>query len=139
MFRWLPWLIYYWLLQTHFLWFDNIVSVMQDLIPKCSQNPNISGEPGYLFQKLKALTSSPTAIECNIFCWNFAHVFCNCVYKRVFRIFFVLFRFWVINKNIKNGFCECVETRSFLIFANMIKSKQNGKKSNTLLPFCRHW
>ena len=47
---------------------------MQDRIPKFRQNPNISGKLGYLFQKLKALASSPTAIECNIFCWNFTHV-----------------------------------------------------------------
>ena len=34
----------------------------------------------------------------------------NNVYKRVFGLFFILFRSWVINENIKN---EYVETRSF--------------------------
>ena len=48
----------------------------------------------------------------------------------MFRIFFILFRSWVINKNVKN---ECVETRSFLIFGNNSRSKQNYK--NPAHPF----
>ena len=49
----------------------------------------------------------------------------NDVYKRMFGIFFILFRSWVIIKNIKN---EYVETSSLLIFANNSRSKQNKKK-----------
>ena len=50
----------------------------------------------------------------------------NNVYKRMFEIFLILFRSWVINKNIKSEF---IETRSFLIFAtqdlNKIKKTAN--------------
>ena len=44
----------------------------------------------------------------------------NKVYKRVYGIFFILFRSWVINKSVKS---EYVETSSFLIFANNSISK----------------
>ena len=59
----------------------------------------------------------------------------NNVYKWVFGIFQVLFRSWVINKDVKN---ECVETRSSFIFAKTQDlNKQTNKKSRT--PFCGHW
>ena len=48
----------------------------------------------------------------------------------MFGIFFILFRSWIINKNVKN---ERVETRLFLIFANNSRSKQN--KKNPTRPF----
>ena len=62
------------------------------------------------------LWRAPITTKFNFFCWNFAHVSYlmstkGCV---VCEIFLILFRSWVINKNLKN---ECVETRSFLIFA----------------------
>ena len=43
----------------------------------------------------------------------------NCTFWKELKYwdFFILFRSWVINKNVKN---ECVETRSFFIFANKI-------------------
>ena len=43
---------------------------------------------------------------------------------------FFLFRFWSINKNVKN---DHVEARLFLIFANNSRSKQN--KKNPEHPF----
>ena len=52
--------------------------------------------------------------------------------KKGVQDFFILFRSWVINENVKN---ECVETRSFLIFANNSRAKQNNnnkKNQNTL-------
>ena len=81
------------------------------------------------------LWRAPTVTKFNIFCWNFAHVsyLSRKVGKQkkiVFGIFFILFRPWVINENVKNG---CVETRSFLIFANNSRSKQNEK--NPKQPF----
>ena len=48
----------------------------------------------------------------------------------MFGIFFILFRSWVINKNVKD---EWLETSSFLIFANNSRSKQD--KKNTAYPF----
>ena len=68
------------------------------------------------------LRRAPTALEFNIFCWNFAHVFYLVMPTKVCVGFFFLFRSWVINKSVKN---KCVETRSFLIFANNRRSKQN--------------
>ena len=50
----------------------------------------------------------------------------NDVYKRVFGIFLIFFRSWVIIKNVKN---KCVETRSFLFFTNNSRSKQNKNNS----------
>ena len=45
------------------------------------------------------------------FCWNFAHVFYLIMPKKgCSGFFFILFRSWVINENVKY---ECVETRSF--------------------------
>ena len=40
------------------------------------------------------------------------------------RFFFILFRSWDINKNVKN---KCVETGPFLVFENNSRSKQNKK------------
>ena len=62
-------------------------------------------------------------------CTHFLH---NNVYKSVFGIFFILFRSWVINKNVKN---DCVETRSW--FLQITQDLTKIKKSWT--PFCRHW
>ena len=48
----------------------------------------------------------------------------------MFGIFFILFRSWVINKNVKN---ECVETRSFLFF--QITQDLNTRKKIPEHPF----
>ena len=62
--------------------------------------------------KNRKLWRAPTTTMFNIFCWNFAHVsYLAISTKGCSRFFLILFRSWVINKNVKN---ECVETRSFL-------------------------
>ena len=55
------------------------------------------------------------------------------VYKRMFGIFLILFRSWVICKNKTR---PDLYTLIFYIFINNSRSKQNKKKSST--PFCRH-
>ena len=97
---------------------------MQNPIPKLRQPSVISKKPGFLSEKLKILTSSNYDGV-----WYFFLKFCtrlplSNVYKSVSEIFFILFRSWNINKNVKK---ECVEARSFLIFANKTRSKQNSK------------
>ena len=104
---------------------------MENSIPKLRQTSIISEKPGFLTEKLKTWKRAPTAIEFNIFCWNFAHVFYLVMSTKGCVGFFVC-RSWVINKSVKN---ECVETRYFLIFA--ITQDLNKIKSHT--PFCRHW
>ena len=53
----------------------------------------------------------PTTIKFIIFCWNFAHVsYLAMSTKGCSEFFFILFKSWNINKNVKN---ECVETRFF--------------------------
>ena len=62
--------------------------------------------------KNRKLWRAPTTTMFNIFGWNFAHVsYLAISTKGCSRFFLILFRSWVINKNVKN---ECVETRSFL-------------------------
>ena len=57
------------------------------------------------------LWRAPTTIKFNIFWWNFAHVsYLTMSTKGCSEYFFILFRSWIINKNVKN---ECVETRYF--------------------------
>ena len=65
----------------------------------------------------------PATAKFNIFLLKFCTRFLlNNIYKRTVGNFFILFRSWVIIKNVKN---ECVENRSFVIFANNSRSKQN--------------
>ena len=54
---------------------------------------------------------------------------CTCflltnAHKNVSGIFFILFRSWVVNENVKN---ECIETSFFYIFINNSRSKQNKR------------
>ena len=66
---------------------------------------------------------APATAKFNIFLLKFCTRFLlNNIYKRTVGNFFILFRSWVIIKNVKN---ECVENRSFVIFANNSRSKQN--------------
>ena len=76
------------------------------------------------------LWRAPTTTKFNIFCWNFAQVSYLKMSTNGVRDFFVLFRSWVVNKNVKN---EGVETSSFFIFANNSRSRRNKKIPNTLL------
>ena len=46
-------------------------------------------------------------------------------YKKVFGIFFILFRSWVIDKP---GFCECVEIKFFFFFFFLANSSKQTKK-----------
>ena len=97
---------------------------------KCDTKSSfISAKPAYLSENLKMLTS-----------YNFHRAqylllkFCTCfvlniVYKRVFRIFFVLFRSWVVKKKVKNFVSVSMQKPVLFIFANISKSKQNFKKS----------
>ena len=63
------------------------------------------------------LWQAPTTVKFSIFCWNFAHVsYLMMSTKGCSEFFFILFRSWVIIKNVKN---ECVKTRSFLFFTNV--------------------
>ena len=56
------------------------------------------------------LWRASTTTKFNIFSWNFAQVFYLQGLQKGVRVFLILFRSWVINKNVKN---ECAETRSF--------------------------
>ena len=77
------------------------------------------------------LWRASTTIKFNIFCWKFCTRFLlNNAYKKVFRIFFILFRSQVINKNVKD---ECVETRSFLFLQITQDLNKIQKIPNTLL------
>ena len=72
-----------------------------------------------------------TAKKFGIFWWNFAHVsYLTMSIKECPGFCCVLFRSWVINKNVKN---ECVKTMSFLISANNSRSKENKKEIPTTL------
>ena len=88
---------------------------MQNPIQKFRQSSIFFEKPGILSKNLKTLTSSkyPTiqyfSIKLSL------HMFPT--YQRL-QLFFILFRSWVINKNVKN---ECVETKPFYIFINNSK------------------
>ena len=87
------------------------MQVMQNPKHKLRQSSTIKN--GELWQ-------APTTIESNIFRWNFAHVsYLTISTKGYSEFFFILFRSWVINKNVKN---ECVETSVFFIFASNSRS-----------------
>ena len=70
------------------------------------------------------LWRAPTTTKFNIFAEIFTRFLLNNVYKRLFRIIFILFRPWGINTNVKN---QCVETRSFL-FLQITQDQSKLKK-----------
>ena len=75
---------------------------MQNVIQKFRQSSTVFEKPGILPEKLKTLTSS-NYHRVDIFV-EFLHRFpflLTNVYKRVFGIFFILFRSWVICQNQK--------------------------------------
>ena len=84
----------------------------------------------HLSEKLKTLTSSNYHKVQYFMLRFYTRFLLKNVYKWMLCIFFILFRSWVINNNVKK---ECVETRSFFIFANISRSKQN--KKNPEHPF----
>ena len=76
---------------------------------KLRQTSIILKKPGFLFEKLKTLTSS-NYHRIQFFLLKFCtHFLLNNVYKSMFGICFIMFRSWVINKNVRN---KCAETRS---------------------------
>ena len=84
---------------------------MQNTIPKFRQSSIVFEKPGILsrnlknWQKLnfefeKTILNLKTALEFNIFCWNFAHVYyLPMSTKGCVGFFFILFTSWVICKN----------------------------------------
>ena len=65
----------------------------------------------HLSEKLKTLTSSNYHKVQYFMLRFYTRFLLKNVYKWMLCIFFILFRSWVINNNVKK---ECVETRSFL-------------------------
>ena len=103
---------------------------MQNPIPKFRQGSIISEKPGYLSEKLKTLTSSNYDKVYYFWLKFWTHFVLNNVYKRVFGIFYILFRSLVINKNVKN---KCVETSCFRFLE--ITQDLNKIKKNLEHPF----
>ena len=107
---------------------------MQNTIQKFRQNSIVFEKPGILSENLKTLTSSnyPT-VQYFLLKLRTPFLLTN-VYKGVCGIFFILFRSWVICKNLKRpGFYTLV----FYTFINNSRSKRNKKKSHT--SFRRHY
>ena len=85
---------------------------------------------GILSENLKTLTSSSyPAVQCFLLNLHTRFLLTN-AYKRGCGIFFILFRSWVICKNLKRpGFYKLV----FYTFINNSRSKQNKKIPHNLL------
>ena len=105
---------------------------MRNSIWKFRQSAIVFEKPGFLSEKLKILTSSNyDGVQyfwlklCTRFLLTYVH-------KRVFRIFFILFRSWVTCKNKKN----LVSTHSFFTFLLINQALNKINKSRT--SFCRH-
>ena len=110
---------------------------MQNPRPKFSQSFIISEKPDDLSEKLKTWWA-PTTIVFNIFAWNFARLFLlKNVCKRVFGIFFILLRLWVINKNVNNLASVSAQKSGLFNVLQITQDLNNIKKSWT--PFCKHW
>ena len=101
---------------------------MQNHILNFRQSSTVFEKPVSLSEKLKTLTSSNYHRVSYFLLKLSRHFLLINVYKRVFGIFFISLKSWVIKKT---GFSECAETRSFSIFAK--RSKQN--KKNPKHPF----
>ena len=110
---------------------------MQNPRPKFNQSFIISEKPDNLSEKLKTWWA-PTTIVFNIFGWNFARLFLlKNVRKRVFGIFFILLRLWVINKNVNNLVSASAQKSGLFNVLQITQDLSNIKKSWT--PFCKHW
>ena len=95
---------------------------MQNPIPQFRQSFIILKKQVICLKNWK-LWQAPTTIEFNIFCWNFAQT--SYLTRSTKGSFFILFRSWFINKNVKN--LLFVSFKGFLIFENNSRSKQNKK------------
>ena len=80
--------------------------------------------------KIWKLWRAPTTLQFNIFCWHFAHVFYLPISTKwcvgLFRIFFILFRSWLVCKKIKKTWF--LHTRFFtflLITLDLPKLQKN--------------
>ena len=93
---------------------------MQNTIQNTMQSSTISKKPGIMSENLKTLTSSNYPKVHYFFLKLCTRFLLTNVYKRVCEIF------WVICINLKN-------TLVFNTFINNSRSKQNFKKSHTLL------
>ena len=96
---------------------------MQNTIQKFRQSSIVFEKSGILSENLKTLTSSnyPTV---QFFLKLYRLFLLSNVYKGVYGIFFLLFRSWVICKNLKRpGFYKLV----IYTFINNSWSKQNKK------------
>ena len=121
--RWLTWLLYNWRLKEWL--FYNLV-----LLIKLCKIGYLNLDKVLLFPRNHVICfknwkfwRAPTTIQFNIFCWNFGLVsYLTTSTKWSSGFFSILFRSWIIKKNVKN---ECVETRSFFLFENNSRSKQN--------------
>ena len=103
---------------------------MQNVIQKFSQNSVVFEKPGSLPENLKPLTSCDYPIIQYFLLKPCTRLLLTNFYKSVCRIFFILFRSWVICKKLKRpGFYKLV----FYTFINNSRSKQN--KKNPTHPF----
>ena len=93
---------------------------MQNTIQKFWQCSIVFEKPGILSQTLKTLTSSPTILQFNIFCWNFVHVFYLPMPTKGYVGFFLFYLELELIAKIKK---DLVSTHSFY----NSRSKQNEK------------
>ena len=97
---------------------------MQIPIQKFRQSSNVFQKPGILSENLKTSTSSDYHTFQYFLLKLCTWVLLSNVYKSVCGICFILFRSWVICKNLKRtGFCKL----AFYIFINNSRSRQNKK------------
>ena len=76
---------------------------MQNAIPKLRATSMISEKPGYVSEKLKTLASSNYHRVQYFLLKFYTRFLISNVCKRVFGIFFISFRSWVINENVKTS------------------------------------
>ena len=114
------------------LWFDNTNKVMRRPYKNVDKALLFSRKLFEVFcVKNWKVWRAPTTVELNIILLKLRTRFLlTNVCNRVFRIFFILFRSWVICKNQKR---PVFYTLVFWIFIINSRSKQNKKIPNTLL------
>ena len=85
--------------------------------------------------KIWKLWRAPTTLQLNIFCWHFAHIFYLPISTKwcvgLFRIFFILFRSWLVCKKIKKTWF--LHTRFFTFLLITYGLNKIKKIRNTLL------
>ena len=97
---------------------------MQNTIQKFRESSIVFEKTGIFSENWK-LGRTPTILQFNIFCWNFAHAFyLPMSAKGCVGIFFISFRSWITCQSLKiPGFYTLV----FYTFINNSRSKQNKK------------